>query len=225
MRLKDVFSRRRSAPDTDTEPGSVSSPLDVGGRGPVGLADRTAPGGQGSPDTNQAKAEPMPATPGEADPAAAVDPPELATMNVGADDPQRPSHPVGRPRDDVPADEDVSYAGGTLATRPVNPGMAPGQDRPAIDPAGSDGRGAGPERPAQASDGTAQRQPGSLGVSPEEQDSDVDAGRAHMEPARGAGVSGRPGDALGIGEPSDQAAEGTSEEQRIADGIRTPRQD
>ncbi len=77
---------------------SVSSPEDVGGRGPVTLADRTRQGGQGSPDTNQAKAEPMPAPPGDPDPAAPLEPPSLAEMNVAGADPQSPSHPATQPR-------------------------------------------------------------------------------------------------------------------------------
>ena len=214
----------QAAPVRDDQPGSVSSQQDVGGRGPVGLQDRTAPGGQASPDTNQAKTEPMPATPGEADPNAALEPPELGEMNIGAGDPQLPEHPLARPRD-VPLHEDTSYAGGTLLGGPVNSGVAPHEDRPALDSTTSTGTAAGPERPAQATEGTARRAPASLGVSPEEQETDVDAGRSNMTPLREHGASERPGDAQGIGEASDQSAEGTSEQQHIASGIRMPQQD
>lgn len=62
------------------EPGEVSSPQDTQGDGPVTLSDRTEPGGQGSPGSNQAKAEPL-----------AV--PDLDHMNVGGADPQAPRHP------------------------------------------------------------------------------------------------------------------------------------
>lgn len=72
-----------------TEPGAPSQPADTTGDGPVTLGDRTEPGGQGSPDTNQAKAEPI----AEAAPEPAESP-ELSSMNVGAGDPQAPSHPA-----------------------------------------------------------------------------------------------------------------------------------
>lgn len=214
----DVAAQDEPAPDRDAEPGSVSSPRDVGGRGPVTLADRTAKGGQASPDTNQGRAEPMPATPGEADPSAALPAPELGEMNVGADDPQLASHPLARDRD-VPPGGDTAPAG------PVNPGVAPHEDRPALDGGSSTGGGSGPERPVQASPGTAQRQPGSMGVSPEEQETDVDSGAARMLPGHPAGSSSppvQPGDAQGVAVPHVLPAEGTSEEQGIVHGVRTP---
>lgn len=89
----------RNDDDAQDDARSVSSPEDVGGRGPVTLSDRTRHGGQGSPDTNQAKTEPMPSTPGDPDPNAELEPPSLAQMNVGGADPQSPSHPAARPRD------------------------------------------------------------------------------------------------------------------------------
>ena len=49
-----IFSRRKGQSTDDA--GQVSQPQ---GDGPVTLADRTAPGGEGSPDTNQGKTEPM----------------------------------------------------------------------------------------------------------------------------------------------------------------------
>jgi hypothetical protein len=70
---------------SDDQPGAVSQPE---GDGPVTLGDRTEPGGQGSPDTNQAKTEPMSPTPDHPEPLGA---PELSSMNVGAADPQTPS--------------------------------------------------------------------------------------------------------------------------------------
>ena len=204
-------SAGQPAPDSGTEPGSVSSQLDVEGRGPVTLDDRTKPGGQGSPDTNQGKAEP---TPGQAGPLA---PPELGDMNVGAADPQTPSHAAARGRD-------VSLAGGTLYAGPVNAGVSPLDDRPALDQATSTGRASGPERPEQASVGTAQRQPGSLGVSPEEQETDVEAGAARMvpgaPPASSAPPTAQPGDPKSVAVPHDLPMEGTSETQSIVHGIR-----
>ncbi len=80
--------------------GDVSSPQDTRGEGTVSLEDRTEPGGQGSPDTNQSKSEPMPPTPGHADPDSSSGPhteppsvPDLGSMNAGAANSQvaRPS--------------------------------------------------------------------------------------------------------------------------------------
>ncbi len=210
-------SSGQAAPDSDAEPGSVSSQLDVEDRGPVTLADRTAKGGQASPDTNQGKAEPMPATPGEGDPTAPLPPPELGDMNVGAADPQTPSHAAAR-------DRDVSLAGGTLYAGPVNAGVSPLDDRPALDGGSSGGSAAGPERPVQRTVGTAQRQPGSLGSSPEEQETDVEAGAARMvpgaPPASSAPPTDQPGDSQDVAVPHDLPMEGTSETQSIVHGIR-----
>ena len=77
-----------------TTPGEASQPQDTQGDGTVGLGDRTEPGGQGSPDTNQGKAEPLPASAHEDDPRAPREAPDLESMNVGANDPQAPSHPA-----------------------------------------------------------------------------------------------------------------------------------
>ena len=210
-------SSGQAAPDSDAEPGSVSSQLDVEDRGPVTLDERTKPGGQASPDTNQGKAEPMPATAGEADPTAALPAPELGDMNVGADDPQTPSHVAAR-------DRDASLAGGTLYAGPTHAGVAPDDDRPALDRTSSTGTSGGPERPAQKTVGTAQRQPGSLGDSPEEQETDVDAGAARMvpgaPPASSAPPTDQPGDPKDVAVPHDLPMEGTSETQSIVHGIR-----
>jgi len=225
MALKDLFNRRnrpsgsgQPAPDSDAEPGSVSSQLDVEGRGPVSLDERTKGGGQASPDTNQAKAEPMPSTPGAADPNATFPAPELGDMNIGAGDPQLPSHPAAR-------DRDVSLAGGTLYSGPVNPGVVPAEDRPTVDPGSTSTLPEGPERPLQKTAGASQRQPGSLGVSPEEQETDVDAGAARMvpgaPPASSAPPVPQPGDAQSVIVPHDVPAPGTSETQSIVHGVRS----
>lgn len=220
MGLKDVFRRRAQsqvAPANDDEPGSASSQLDVGGRGPVTLEDRTAPGGQASPDTNQGKAEPMPATPGDPDPTAALEPPSLAEMNVGGADPQAPGHALARDRDAPTAAAPVER---------VEPGVAPVDDRLAIDPDSTTELPEGPERPAQASEGVARRAPGSLGESPEQQETDVETGAANMAvgggPASTAGVSAQPGDAKEVSVPHEVPAPGTSEELPVAEGIRAP---
>ena len=51
-------SSGQPAPDSDAEPGSVSSQLDVEGRGPVTLDERTKPGGQASPTSPSAILDP-----------------------------------------------------------------------------------------------------------------------------------------------------------------------
>jgi hypothetical protein len=213
----DSATSGQPAPDADAEPGSVSSQLDVEGRGPVTLDERTKPGGQASPDTNQGKAEPMPATPGDPDPTAPLPPPELGDMNVGGADPQTPSHAAAR-------DRDVSLAGGTVYAGPHNAGTSPEDDRPALDQATSTGTGGGPERPAQATAGRAQRQAGSLGESPEEQETDVEAGAARMvpgaPPASSAPPVPEPGDPQQVSVPHDLPMEGTSETQSIVHGVR-----
>ena len=207
----------QDAPDSDAEPGSVSSQLDVEGRGPVTLEERTKPGGQASPDTNQGKAEPMPPTAGDADPDAPLAPPPLEDMNVGAADPQTPSHAAAR-------DRDTSLAGGTVYAGPVNAGTDLVEQRPAVDPGASTGHPDGPERPQQVSAGTAQRQPGSLGVSPEEQDTDLEAGAARMvpgaPPASSAPPTAQPGSAQEVAVPHDLPMEGTSQTQSIVHGVR-----
>ena len=78
-----IFSRRRKDSGTDGT-GEVSQPQ---GDGPVTLADRTAPGGEGSPDTNQGKTEPMSPTPDHPEPLAA---PSLEDMSAGAASAQLP---------------------------------------------------------------------------------------------------------------------------------------
>ena len=80
-----IFSRKGK---DSTDVGTVSEPQ---GDGPVTLSDRTAPGGEGSPDTNQGKTEPMSPTPDHPDPLGA---PDLDSMGIGAAGPQLPSHPA-----------------------------------------------------------------------------------------------------------------------------------
>ncbi len=149
------------APPRDGAPGSVSSPRDVGDRGTVGLEDRTRAGGQGSPDTNQAKAEPMPATPGEPDPAAPLEPPLLADMNVGGADPQSPSHPAARERDVPAAGGSAAVAGGsgTAQRAPGSLGTSPERAETDLDasaaatqPAGGAGSTPAPVQPGDAQD-------------------------------------------------------------------------
>ncbi len=118
-----LFSRVRSArrpperaPAPAAEPAAgqappAGAPSQPEGDGPVRLADRIEPGGQGSPDTNQAKAEPMSPS-DQPDPEGA---PSLSSMNVGTADPQVPSHPGvspgGQARMVAPVGSDDSGAG------------------------------------------------------------------------------------------------------------------
>lgn len=69
----------------------ANTPADETGDGPVTIEDRVEPGGEGSPGANQAKTEPMPPSGTHSE---QLVPPELGDMNVGADDPQAPSHPA-----------------------------------------------------------------------------------------------------------------------------------
>lgn len=224
MGIKDDIHRHGSddaegdqPPVAEEVPGSVSSPRDVGGHGPVTLDDRTRTGGQGSPDTNQAKAEPMPPTPGGPDPTAALESPSLEEMNVGGADAQSPNHPAARDR----------QAPVAVPAQPVvEPGVAPADDRPAIDLDSTTTLPEGPEPPASVGPGTAQRAPGSLGVSPAQQETDVQTGAANMRPGGGPAATPSPveaGDAQDVPVPHETPAAGTSEETQIAHGVRAPK--
>lgn len=145
---------------------TANTPEDESGTGPVTLGDRTS--AEGSPGSNQAKTEPMPPSGSHQEP---LVPPELGDMNVGAGDPQAPSHPA-------------------LTTPAAAPAAAPADE---------------PSTP----DGTAQRAPGSLGSTPpgESVETDVAASAAAMS----AGADAEDGD-----------APGSSEEQDVVRGARTP---
>ena len=107
---------------TETEPGAPSQPTDTTGDGPVTLGDRTEPGGQGSPDTNQAKAEPIAEAARESE-----EPPELSSMNVGAGDPQAPSHDAAVALPSAPSSPEptVGPPGGTSHKAPGLQGTTP----------------------------------------------------------------------------------------------------
>ena len=208
-----IFSRFRSDDEPGAEPGAVSQP---DGDGPVTLGDRIEPGGEGSPDTNQAKAEPMP--PGGADPLAA---PELSSMNVGAGDPQAPRH------DAVPASAPGAH-GDPSAPPPARrdlsgPGSTPDEQRPEIDTETSTGRSGGPIRPEQRTTGTSHRAPGLQGSTPdgEEIEMDAAAGAAQAE-ASLAGTTEAKGDAASVPAVGDGAAPGTSEQQPRVQGTILP---
>ena len=179
------------------EPGAASQPE---GDGPVELSDRTKPGGRGSPDTNQATAEPMSPTPDHPQPAAV---PTLAEMNVGSADPQSPSHPAGLTP--APVAADASAQG------------LPGRSGGSTD-----------AEPQVLPSGTAQRVPGSAGEAPAGEDFGVDlaAGAANTDPGGGpgdrVGPTGGPGDTGPSPATGDAPLEGSSEEQQVVTGVRLP---
>lgn len=139
---------------------SANTPDDESGTGPVTIEDRVSR--EGSPGSNQAKTEPMPPSGTHEEP---LLPPELGDMNVGAGDPQAPSHPA------------VTSAGGSSSD--THPGTAP------------TGLG-GAEQPLQDSTGIAHRAPGLQGSTPagEAVETDVDAGAARMAASVGRVVTG-----------------------------------
>ena len=216
----------------DDEPGGESTPLDTEGAGPVGLQDRTRQRGAGgddtgAPATNQAKTEPIPATPGQPDPSAPLEPPALGQMNVGAADPQSPRLPaaVGGAAPDGPHGGSTESA----ATHLGGPGTVPAEDRPVPAAGVSTGAGAGPEGPTSASTrpgaGSAHKAPGLVGRtgSDEAVETDVETSATGMGPATGtASAQDEPGDAQGVPALSHQAAPGTSEQHGVVRGARTP---
>ncbi len=181
-----------------TQPGDASEPEDTTGDGPVTLEDRTAPGGQGSPDTNQAKVEPIPVDEHAPDPQAPREAPSLASMNVGANNPQAPSHPAaGRTPDHLPS-----------ASYPLEqPGRYPADDpteRQVTDvAAGARDMHQGQSRTAPLAPGTAR------------------PGHDEVEDQTGPDtLSATPGDAAGVIVPSEAALPGSSEEQGGVGGVR-----
>lgn len=79
---------------------------------------------QGSRAANQAKSEPMPSTSGHRDPNAALEPPLLEDMNVGAGDPQAPRHPAAA-GSGLPLDVEPEPRGATPAD-PATASHVPG---------------------------------------------------------------------------------------------------
>ena len=217
-----IFSRRKDRRTDDV--GEVSQPQ---GDGPVTLSDRTAPGGEGSPDTNQGKTEPMSPTPDHPEPLAA---PSLEEMSVGAAAAQLPSHPAA-----APLSPPGSYGGGALGDQPMGlggPGVVPSDDRPQVDTETSTGRAHGPTGPVQQSSGEAHRAGGLNGVAPagESIETDVEASATRMGAAPPDAV---PGLSSGHGEtgaspapgPGDAPLLGSSESQPKVEGIRLPEAD
>lgn len=176
---------------TGTEPGAPSQPTDTTGDGPVTLADRTEPSGQGSPDTNQAKAEPIAEAAPEPE-----EPPELSSMNVGAGDPQAPSHDAAAALPTAPSsppEPTVGLPGGTSHKAPGLQGTTPAGEAVESDMA------AGAQR--------------------------MDPRVAEpLEGAVEAGGNEGQGDPAPSPAAGDGAAPGTSEEQGIARGSRLPQE-
>ncbi|MDP9433687.1 MAG: hypothetical protein M3P93_00185 [Actinomycetota bacterium] len=256
MGIKDLFTRGSSGsddagdgtedsagssptaqqPPRGDEPGASTTPTDDG-RGTIGLGDRI---GGAAPDTNQGKTEPMPPTPGHADPAGTgphTNPPqvpELGDMNVGAATAQ-----IASPTQLASAG-DPSRTGGaqggvepvpTSAGSPsgaVQAGTVPADDRPHPGTSSSTGLGSGPEMPEQASTGVAHRAPGLQGETPEGEsvESDTAVGAARMAPGaapdRTRPPVAYPGDSQGVNVPHEIDAAGTSEEQGIVHGVKDP---
>lgn len=226
MGLKDVFTRHKNDDDHDGAPGSeragdVSSPLDTRGEGPVTLDDRTEPGGQGSPGSNQGKGEPAIPPSGERSSPETPHAPALEDMTVGSADPQSPEHPAARGS----ATSNVPDAGAGPHGAPTDlsgPGSEPDRQRPEADSTTSTGRSKGPEMPGQATTGTAQRVPGEVGSTPDGEriETDVDASAAAM--VRATGRPSGSGDTHGVAVPSEQLSVGTSEEHGVVQGARIP---
>ena len=216
-----IFSRN------DDEAGAPSQPEDVQGDGPVTLEDRTEPGGQGSPDTNQAKVEPMDVSGTHSDP---LPVPSLDQMNVGSADPQAPSHPDALRSGTSPTGGYAHEPAGRQPTDLSGPGSTPDEQRPVVDTTTSTGRAPGPEQPVQVTSGTAHRAPGLSGTTPEGEsiETDVQGGAARMGPQAQdstAGESPGQGDDQSVPSSGTAATPGTSQEHGIVSGIRLPEPD
>lgn len=205
------------------DPVEADSPQDTRGDGPATLQDRVEPGGQGSPATNQGKAEPtMPPTPGHRDPSAPLEPPALDEMTVGADDPQRPSHPAAAELPTTGA-EPAPGDGPANAPRDLSgPGTTPDRTRPTVDTGTSTGTDLGPQNPLSSTPGRSHRAPGLQGQdSPAEQvETDVHDSAAAM--VRDTGRPSGAGDVHGVPVPSEEPSPGTSEEHGVVQGARIP---
>ena len=213
-----IFSRKGKSDGTD-DVGEVSQPQ---GDGPVTLSDRTQPGGEGSPDTNQGKTEPMSPTPDHPEPMAA---PSLEDMSAGAAAAQLPSHPAA-----ADLSPSGSYGGGAVGDAPMGlggPGVTPSDDRPEVDTETSTGRAHGPTHPVQRTSGEAHRVGGLNGLAPagESVETDVEGGATRMgaaPPDSVPGLSSGHGDTGGAPAPGDAASLGTSESHPKVEGIRLP---
>ena len=217
-------------PDTPDAVGE-RAPVERGDGDAVDLGDRTAPGNpgtgySGSPVGNQGKAEPVPPTPGHADPAAPLTPPTLDEMNVGADDPQRPSHDMAASAAPTSSAAPGPGAGPGDAPRDLSgTGQAPAETRPETDATTTTGTDRGPEVPLSTSPGTSHKAPGLQGeTSPAEQvETDVEDSAAAME--RDTGRPSGSGDTQGVPSVGQTPSAGTSEQHGVVQGARIPRAD
>ena len=215
-----IFKRHGEATASNT-------PEDESGDGPVTLEDRVEPGGEGSPGSNQAKAEPVMDAGRDDDP---LTPPDLGSMNVGGADPQAPRHPDAL-RSGVSATGAYAHADpGQEPTDLSGEGTTPDATRPEADVTASTGRAPGPEQPLQATTGTAHRIPGLDGTTPvgESVESDTEAGAARVGPQAldsTAGQAPGQGDDATVPSSGTSAASGTSEEHRIVAGVKLPEPD
>ena len=186
---------------TGSEPGADSTPA-ADGEGVVDVGDRTD---GGSPAANQSKTEPMPPTAAHDDPdgaePASVEVPDLGSMNVGAADPQAPSHPAAGPAGDR-AD----------AGLPVDAAAAGPEQREPV--------AAGP----QDTTGAAYRAPGSDGQpgAGETVGTDVDTSAARTNVEGSPDTESGAGDAAGVPVVSEERSPGTSQESSAVQGARTP---
>ncbi|MCU1691500.1 MAG: hypothetical protein JWM64_591 [Frankiales bacterium] len=228
MGIKDLFSHGSSDADgvpSGEEPGASTTQYDDG-KGTIGLADRR---GDGAPDTNQGKAEPMPPTPAQGDPSGTgphTEPPavpDLDTMSAGMAGAQVASPTVLPTRPVVPGatfDDGGAHGG--------HPGTVPAEDRPHPGTSSSTGSGSGPEMPESQTTGTAHRAPGLQGETPdgESVESGTTVGAARMAPGGAPDqtppAQSYPGDSQGVNVPHEQPMEGTSEEQSIVHGVKDP---
>ena len=211
----------------DEEAAASNTPEDTTGEGPVTLEDRIEPGGQGSPGSNQAKAEPLSPTGQNPEPLAV---PDLDSMNVGGADPQAPRHPDALRSETSPTGGYAHEAPGEQPTRLSADGTTPDATRPVVDTTTSTGRAPGPEQPVQLSSGTAHRAPGIDGQTPEGESvtTDTSAGAARMGPQALDSTAGRSpgqGDDASVPTSGTAAAEGTSQEHRVVAGIKLPEED
>lgn len=216
-----------SADDDQQPAGAPSQPEDLEGDGPVTLQDRVEPGGQGSPDTNQGKTEPMDVTGTHSEPLA---PPDLAGMNVGAADPQAPRHPHALGSGTSATGAYAQASPGQPPTGLTGVGTDPDRTRPEPDPTSSTGRSPGPEQPLRESTGTSHRAPGLEGTPAQGESvaTDVEAGAARMGPQAvdsSAGQAPGQGDDHGVPSAGTSPSPGTSEEHQGVAGIRLPEAD
>jgi hypothetical protein len=211
----------------DEEATAANTPEDTSGDGPVTVEDRTDPGGEGSPGSNQAKAEPMSPTGTHSQPLAV---PDLDDMNIGGADPQAPRHPDALRSGPSATGAYAHEVPGQEPTRLSADGTTPDATRPVVDTTTSTGRAPGPEKPVQLSSGTAHRAPGLDGQTPDGESvtTDTSAGAARMGPQAldsTAGQSPGQGDDASVPTSGTAATEGTSQEHRVVAGIKLPEED